>query len=356
MENALSKYVLKIAFLDVGQGDTIVVSCEETHEAVVIDCADGNLVLDYLEAEGVKHLRGIVLTHLHADHYSGLVQLLTNWGNVKTILWDEIIACNIHHQAVKDIPDDADGHGKSQDSIQGNRRKKSNQWDILKWFAKNNYREHVHSIFAPNGTLPFQASFNSQIKLLHPYTLDVGTLGMNDTSIILAVEGSETTALLTGDLEPNGWNTLKKSNSYLKHDVLKWPHHGAWRDADPDLVLDDVSPSVIVISVGTEGERYNHPNLEVLQAAAKRKIRLLCTQATSSCSTNILNKRTSLLAEFEKEASNRQVKLINTKGGCPCAGTVVIELATTVHVLQPELTFHQNTIIKPFYDTHQCRV
>lgn len=39
---------LKVAFLDVGQGDTIVVSNPTTHEAVVVDCINANAVLDYL--------------------------------------------------------------------------------------------------------------------------------------------------------------------------------------------------------------------------------------------------------------------------------------------------------------------
>jgi beta-lactamase superfamily II metal-dependent hydrolase len=39
---------IRIAFLDVGQGDTIVVSSPETREAVVIDCIDADAVLEYL--------------------------------------------------------------------------------------------------------------------------------------------------------------------------------------------------------------------------------------------------------------------------------------------------------------------
>ena len=35
--------IVKIAFLDVGQADTIVITCPETQEAIVVDCvnADG---------------------------------------------------------------------------------------------------------------------------------------------------------------------------------------------------------------------------------------------------------------------------------------------------------------------------
>jgi beta-lactamase superfamily II metal-dependent hydrolase len=61
---------LRVAFLDVGQGDTIVVSNSTTHEAIVIDCINANAVLDYLTQEKIKYLRGILITHLHSDHFS----------------------------------------------------------------------------------------------------------------------------------------------------------------------------------------------------------------------------------------------------------------------------------------------
>src|SRR5690349_17471181 len=73
---------LKIAFLDVGQGDTIVVSDPATHEAIVIDCINANAVLDYLTQKKIKYLRGILITHLHADHYSEVDYLLQRYNLV----------------------------------------------------------------------------------------------------------------------------------------------------------------------------------------------------------------------------------------------------------------------------------
>jgi len=42
---------IKIAFLDVGQADTIVISCSDTHEAIVVDCVNAKEVLNYLKEE-----------------------------------------------------------------------------------------------------------------------------------------------------------------------------------------------------------------------------------------------------------------------------------------------------------------
>jgi competence protein ComEC len=67
---------LKIAFIDIGQGDTIVISDANTREAIIVDCTNANAVLDYLAQEKVKYLRGIIISHLHADHYSEVDYLL----------------------------------------------------------------------------------------------------------------------------------------------------------------------------------------------------------------------------------------------------------------------------------------
>ncbi len=38
---------IRIAFFDVGQADTIVITSPETHEAIVVDCVNPKAVLDY---------------------------------------------------------------------------------------------------------------------------------------------------------------------------------------------------------------------------------------------------------------------------------------------------------------------
>jgi hypothetical protein len=55
---------VRIAFLDVGQADTIIITSPETHEAFVLDCVNPKAVLDYLKREEIRYLRGIIVTHL----------------------------------------------------------------------------------------------------------------------------------------------------------------------------------------------------------------------------------------------------------------------------------------------------
>src|ERR1017187_5339503 len=74
----MSDGTIRIAFLDVGQGDTIVISLPEQREAVVVDCIDADAVLQYLKHEKIVTVRALVLTHLHADHYRQATAFLDN--------------------------------------------------------------------------------------------------------------------------------------------------------------------------------------------------------------------------------------------------------------------------------------
>ena len=165
---------------------------------------------------------------------------------------------------------------------------------------------------------------------------------------------------MTGDLEPAGWKKLCKnySSTNLPSDVLKFPHHGgSWKNDDIDNLLDVVNPSIVVISVGSKGyKKYTHPNPDVFEALKKRpNIRLLCTQATNQCQQNVMAQRGAVRDLLTKQASKNGQKLIGSKRGCPCAGTVVIELSENAQVIQPETLFHQQTIITPHFKNHQCQ-
>jgi hypothetical protein len=140
-------------------------------------------------------------------------------------------------------------------------------------------------------------------------------------------------------------------------DVLKFPHHGAWKDADVDELLDKIQPSVVVISVGSEGYKYQHPNSHVFSALFKRPdIRVLCTQATDQCQEAVLHNRDAVLQQLRSQADTNGYSVIGSMQGCPCAGTVIIELSDEVRVLQPEKKFHRQSIIEPHFKEHKCNI
>lgn len=59
-----AQYIVRIAFLDVGQGDTMIVSIPETGEAVIVDCVEPDIVFAYLQEQKITSVRGLIGTHL----------------------------------------------------------------------------------------------------------------------------------------------------------------------------------------------------------------------------------------------------------------------------------------------------
>lgn len=345
--------VVRVAFLDVGQGDTNVISLPETSEAVIVDCADAHAVMSYLEYAGIQQLRGLLITHLHLDHYSGVVQLLNNLEPELDLACKQVFFhIPILSNALRDsILNDEDHHSDGDlTAIDRIRQRKNSIANLLGW-AKHHKERYNNLTIQPGVSLPLPGI----IELLHPWEIDIPELlshGLNNTSGILKINGGNSSALLTGDIEPSGWAQVE-DKSKLRSDVLKFPHHGAWRD-DVTPLLEVVQPSVVVVSVGTSGIRYGHPNPHVLATIAQQpEIRLLCTQVTAQCASNIEGKQSQITDTFKRYAAGNPTFFIEQRG-CPCAGTVIIELGDSVRVLQPTTEFHRTSVIQHFNDTHQC--
>lgn len=363
IESKPSPLTLKVAFLDVGQGDTIVISCSETHEAFVVDCIDANAVLEYLEQEQIQFLRSIVITHLHSDHYSGVVDLLENYTHVPGLQNCAILAINdfLNRREWDQLLLDKDGDMHSTES-EITLSRKTHLENLRRWTA--NHKEKCAPLHVSANPLCFSGQMENNTKTLHPYYVDYNQLtamGLNNTSVVIRVNGPGASALLTGDLEPTGWRFLMKNRpDDLRSDVLKFPHHGgAWSTSDTESLLNAVQPSVVVLSVGTSGgEKYKHPNEEVFKVLASplySHIHVLCTQATHQCCASVNNQRKDIIQRLERDAESRGQERIGSKRGCPCAGTVIVELGEKASVVQPSQIFHQNSIIHPhFSPTHKC--
>lgn len=346
---------VRIAFLDVGQGDTIVVSTPTTGEAVVVDCIEPFSVIEYVRAQNIKHLRGLIISHLHRDHYKGVVQFLDNCEMELGIRCEKIIfnwppSVNSKHRQW--LLQDRDQHSEWGCDKKTSKRQRKTTYSRLKSWVD----EHAGECYAldSNILLPVDGDINRAIEVLQPSHGQLGKLlemGLNNTSGVLKINGRGSSALLTGDIEIDGWKELQKHYSSLHSDVLKFPHHGAWKNASVDDLLNSVQPSVVVISVGSAGDNYGHPNSHVFSTLSQRpNIRLLCTQATSQCGENVLDKRNAVIEQLKE---NGNVAL--SRRGCPCAGTIVVELGIEAQVIRPKAKFHQEAIIKPHFSTHKCK-
>lgn len=341
---------LRIAFLDVSQGDATVVSCPETNEAIVIDCVDASRTIEYLKNQKIKHLRGVVITHPHSDHMKEVHSLIQNIENQNEVGWDKIVVVPSIQWSGRQ-KNDEDGHStfKKPTSLFQMVHEKTliKRWETVKAGIQ----------------LPLNCDWISQLKLLHPNEVDLTIRGLdaNNLGLIILVSGISSRALLMADLEESGWMSLSQrvgaNDSEITCDVLKFPHHGAWIDKSNSgllsSLLDTTKPSCTVISVGPPGEKYDHPNNSVLRGLVSRKIRVLFTNVTKTCSAKYISSSDQVQKAF---AENTTIKFQPSARACACSGTVIIDLDVQATVVQPKQTFHMESVIRPHFETAMCIV
>jgi len=357
----MSDGTVRIAFLDVGQGDTIVVSLPEQREAVVVDCIAADTVLEYLKHENISTVRALILTHLHADHYRQATAFLDNCERQIGARCEKLILNPIPETELPLAQLLSDDH--SEAGIPPAVKLKIYQ-QLHIWMLRNHLL-----VDSPHASveLPIDGPLKQRIQFLHPFPAflpSARAAGFNNSSIVLRVTAAGVSALLTGDIEPEGWRLLKRNSSSVqlaKGDVLKFPHHGAWkktngRPSNAHAFLEEVGAKTAVISVGTEQKGYNHPNAHVFKAIRTRNIHLLCTQATKKCGgASVLKSRLKTHPELKAQAQSVGRPVFLLAQGCPCAGSVVIDLDTSVRILQPDPAKHRNEIVfKVFPRRHQC--
>lgn len=353
---------LRLAFLDVGQADTIVVSCPSTREAVIVDCVDADAVLNYLSEERVEYVRAIIITHLHADHYCGVTNLIENLNSehLPSLKGWDLLAFNDIPRPTKRRLDallsDSDGHSSEYDGSSGRHSLLCGLLRVCRTYARN----RANDIKVQHQSLQIPGEIGKSLTILHPFKVDLSDLeqkGLNNTSVILRFVGPGSSALLTSDIEPAGWEQMKNAwgKPTVKSDVLKLPHHGSWKDADFNDLLDDVLPSIVVASVGSRGVRYGHPHTHVMRALAGRShIRTLCTEATEKCETRLLERIPSVRTTFRSKNARGASFFPRCDSGCPCAGTIIIELGTEPVVIHPEHAFHREAVIQAHFKSPLC--
>lgn len=219
---------LSVTFLDVGQGDAILVRDAGGHRILV----DGGPGGEAIEPALGRHLPFfdrridlVVLTHPQDDHMGGLISVLNDY-RVGTVL-------------VSPAESEADA-----------------------------YQTWLRALDA-SGVPQIEAAQGQRIGLADGAALtvlapgpDMAGANPNDTSVVLKLTAGDVSFLLTGDLGEDGEYALIRSGADLGADVLKVGHHGSRTSTSPPF-LNRVRPIVDVISVGA-GNHFGHPTQDVL--------------------------------------------------------------------------------------------
>lgn len=224
---------LTIAFIDVGQGDSILVILPNT-KTLLIDGGEregSGKVLATLQEHGLSRIDVAVATHPHADHIGGLVDVIRN------VDVGEILDSGQVHttQTFEDFLDVIEAHQIPLESV---RQGESINLDPTVKI----------DVLNPSANLLEGAENQAEF---------------NDNSVVLKLTYGEFSALLTGDMEEgNEARLVSENTTALDADVLKVGHHGS-RTSSSMPFLNAVTPEVVIISLGA-GNTYGHPHQDAL--------------------------------------------------------------------------------------------
>lgn len=222
--------LLKIYFLDIGQGDAIFIETPSGRQ-MLVDGGPNNKVLSKLGEVMPfydKDIDVVVASHPHADHIVGLMDVLERYE-------------------VKNIIEAKESYNSSE----------FRSWEEA---VKN---EKANNIEAVAGKV-IDLGDGTTLTILHPFESVVGDNPKNphDDGVVALILYGELEVMLTGDMEAKVERRLILTGEDLDSDILKVGHHGS-KTSTTEEFLSAVSPEVAIIQVGAKN-RYGHPSPEVL--------------------------------------------------------------------------------------------
>ena len=224
---------LHVYFLDVGQGDSILIVTPGGKQ-VLVDGGPG--VLDSAKAVGSKlkfwdrDLDLVVLTHPDEDHFRGLLEIAERY-DVDAVL--------------------EGGGGAARNPL------------YFGWEAALT-EKNIDRIQAYRGQI-ITLDKATRLEVLNPPTSPIvgGSSTTNNNSIVLKLVYGQTNFLLTADVEVEGELSMLQDGLSLKSLVMQVPHHGS-KSSTSQTFLSAVNPVAAVISVGADN-RYGHPHVDTLE-------------------------------------------------------------------------------------------
>jgi competence protein ComEC len=249
-----SREGLAVHFLDVGQGDSVLIQADNGVQ-IVIDGGPGESVLSKLGDNMPfydRYIDVLVLTHPDADHLHGLVEILGRY----TV--GHIVETGVLH-------DTAQYH---------------------EWRARIT-DAGIPVVQAVAGG-QMRIAENLTMEVLAPFRLVEGTQpkDVNETSIVLRMDYGEISFLFTGDIETKSERMLSIfARDRLDADILKVAHHGS-KTSSSEEFLRAVTPEVAVISVG-RNNTFQHPHTEVLQRYQEASIPVYRTDISGTITVQV---------------------------------------------------------------------
>jgi competence protein ComEC len=227
---------LHVAFLDIGQGDAILITTPRGQQVLVDGGPSPTALMSALGKEMPFWDRSIdllVMTHSDADHITGLTEVLDRY-QVEGWLDNGCADDDATYQRCQDLLEEA---------------------EIPRHLVRAGDRVELEQGLV--------------LEVLHPpRTLMTGTdATSNNNSLVLRLVWQQASFLFAGDVEAEGEQVLVWSEQPLAARVLKVAHHGSSSSSTAEF-LSAVRPNYAIISVGADNH-FGHPDQAVLNRLAQ---------------------------------------------------------------------------------------
>lgn len=221
---------LHVYFLDVGQGDAILIVAPDGRQILIDGGPSPTALLSELGAVlpfWDRHLDLVVLTHPDGDHITGLIPLLERYRVAQAL----------------DTP-------LAEDATLA-----------VSWL-EGLKQAGIERIYAQRGMVLRVGAV--QLTVLNPRAVPMtGTASDdNNNAIVLRLDYGRSSVLLTGDAEQEAEADMIAAGLPLAADVLKVGHHGS-NGSSSAAFLAAVAPQIAVIQVGAQNT-FGHPHPAVL--------------------------------------------------------------------------------------------
>ncbi len=230
-----TEYPLAVYYVDVGQGDGIVIKCEQT--VLVIDGGEreeSDTMVQFLKSVDADRIDCYIASHPHSDHIGAAGGIFAAM-NVQSVMMTSFSEINMPT---------------------------TKSFERLQTAIEN---QGCEVIFAEAG----------ETYTFGPLTLEVfapveETTDYNNMSIVFRLTYEKNTFMFTGDAALESEALMLNRGYDLHADVLKLGHHGSSSSTSRDF-LEAVDPVLAVISCGKNNDN-GHPHRETLALLSEKGI------------------------------------------------------------------------------------
>lgn len=223
---------LKVHFIDIGQGDSILI--EHNKKTMLIDTGpkeNMNSLMEYLSSRKIKKIDYLILTHQHKDHIGNAAEVIYNFKIGALYMPNVTANTNAFEDLTKAI--------------------KTKGLKITRPIAGSsfNFGKAQCFIFAPNSEV-----YEDE----------------NDYSIVLKMVYKDTSFLFTGDAQTFSEREMMDKGYDLSSDLLKIAQHGNDKTTSEDF-LDRVNPKYAALSCALNDSN-DHPSKKVMKLLKEKNI------------------------------------------------------------------------------------